>query len=1019
MLIHFYDIESLSNVFTLCNSIPEENVIDVYYLCDNPLLTAAPNFEQLLLERIKERNKNWDGTIRCYDLHFLEGNVRLAKEFGLSNAYMINDPDAKSDYPDDFRLVCDTDPEYDENVYPFLAGYNSQNYDTTMLAMYDMNTWVPNHDGKKIIFKPTTAKIMRDFNDELFSARFKESMPSRLAVTYNYATRTYTQPDYKSDAWRVRKNMIFSGRHLDVARLNEKQQKVALKRLLGMMGFQILESDKLKQGQNVIETLDQLLELIAYNCSDIVNLKELFYLPLYQGQFSLKRGLLRTYPELVYDKQADKYAPDISPKHVRRDRLYIDSSSAQLSTKALCPYGHLTDIPVVSFMYPSEAKSKEMGIPRVNVLEEAKKFFYSKFSQPEIRAEFDRIYNYYKHIEGRNFNESENYAMDYTTNPDDVDYHIPENIANEPKINMNMVYYNADGTPSNCYINFSTGGIHGAEYNKRLYDNDIAKWEKQKQDMDYVRSIYPNPVDLRAAVNINMPDGRKLPYKRFLKSGATLKKAEYRNVDNDKPQLFRQKSNGAYELNPRYTYTSGALANHEDFTSYYPNMLRMMSAFYNEGLGYDRYAEIFDNKQKYGKLMKDKSLSKAEQYSYSVLREGTKLILNSASGAADATFESNIRMNNRIISMRIIGQLFTWRIGQAQTVQGAQIISTNTDGLYSVLEASINDPILAKESADIGVAIEPEPLYLISKDSNNRIEMEADVTDVISASGGSLACRQGPNPTKSLAHPAILDWAMTEYLIVASTGYKGLGLHKGFDDTIGASILHQSIGRIAQEIDKQTNEPKGEREVLRMYQNVVASSPGSQTYIFATDDANPEQPIIMQHYNRVFIVKDGTPGSVHLHAACAKKLTPATIKKRKDNNERPQQNDPIANYVLSACGEDISKLPTTHETTIKKVSGIEEDWYMLIVNKSLKELTDEEVSNLLNSIDYDKYLSLFHTGYEENWMNHLPDEEDLKEAGLFAIPTAAKSGCRTIIQRENKDPLEVTLSDMTMLNGIA
>ena len=37
------------------------------------------------------------------------------------------------------------------------------------------------------------------------------------------------------------------------------------------------------------------------------------------------------------------------------------------------------------------------------------------------------------------------------------------------------------------------------------------------------------------------------------------------------------------------------------------------------------------------------NISSDERDRYSVLREGTKLILNSASGAADANFESNIR----------------------------------------------------------------------------------------------------------------------------------------------------------------------------------------------------------------------------------------------------------------------------------------------------------------------------------------------------------------------------------------
>lgn len=1017
MLIHFYDIESLTNVFSLANLIPEKNLINIYYLCDNPEMIDHPDLKQLLLDRIKKENKNWNGTIECYNLQFEEPNRHLAKEFGLSDAYNTNNPDNMNTFGNEFRLVCDTDPEYNNEIHAYLAGYNSYNYDTTELAEYFVNTWQQTQLGRQRYFQPTTAKVMRDFNNQLFTPRFKPQMPSRLAVEYNYATHTYSQPDYKRTAWKVRKNMLLSGRHLDIARLNEKQQKVAEKRLLGMMGFQILESNKLRQGQDTIETLDQFLDLIAYNVSDIVNLRELFNLQFYQGQFTLKKGLLDTYPELIYEKLPDKYAADIRPQSVRKDRLLIDSSSAQLATKALCPYDHLTDTPVVSYMYPSEEKSKELGIPRVNVLEESKKFFYANFEQPEIREEFDRIYNYYKQIEGRNFNESQSYALDFTTNPDDTEYHAPENIALEPKVNMNIFYYNQDGSPSNCYVNFSTGGIHGAEYNKQLYNADTIKWEQQMRELNYAKQCYADPIDCRKAKTIVMPDGKIIEYKTVLKNGATMKKAEYRDIESLKPAIFKQDSKGKWELNTAYAYTSSAHGNHEDFTSYYPNMLRMLSAFFNAGLGYDRYAEIFDNKQNFGKLMKDKTLEATERNKYAILREGTKLVLNAASGAADATFESNIRMNNRIISMRIIGQLFTWRIGQVQTIHGAQIISTNTDGLYSVLEESINNPILAKESADIGVEIEPEPLYLISKDSNNRIEMENDLGNVISASGGTLACRQGPNPTKALAHSAIIDWAMTEYLIIASTNYKNTALNKPFVDEIGASILQQSIFRISQEKDKNTNQPKGKREVLRMFQNVLASSPASQTYIFATTNDEPDKPIIMQHYNRIFIVKDDTPNSVFIQAARVKKITPSEKKKRQRENERPQQHNPLANYVLAECGEDISNISIENETSIKKVTGIEDNWKVLIVNKSLFELSDLEIDDILNHLDFDKYLQLFHDCFEKNWMNKAYDGTEIIMSNTVPA-TITKDLMHVSIIRENEDPTEFELSNIMLLNDV-
>ena len=81
-----------------------------------------------------------------------------------------------------------------------------------------------------------------------------------------------------------------------------------------------------------------------------------------------------------------------------------------------------------------------------------------------------------------------------------------------------------------------------------------------------------------------------------------------------------------------------------------------MMAFWNKGLGYDRYAEVFDQKETLGKKMKDPNATELERQRYAVQREGTKLLLNSASGAANATFESPIRLDNQIIKMRVLGQ---------------------------------------------------------------------------------------------------------------------------------------------------------------------------------------------------------------------------------------------------------------------------------------------------------------------------------------------------------------------------
>ena len=268
--INFYDIESLGNVFTLCNYKNKENHVDIYYLCDDPHILAVPatsgpsTLYKKILNRIYEKNQNFNGSITLYDLRCEASNRHLAKTFGLSDAYNANNPYNKNSYPNEFRLVCDTDKDYDTDKHPYLMGYNSYNYDTTMLAMYLHEIYpFEQQNASKVYFRPTKAYRMREYNDELFLPKFKNNMPSRLTQTFDPTTKTWSYPDYTDVRWQIRKNMLMSGRHLDVAKLNQAQRFVGLKRLLGLLGHQILESDKLGIGSNIIENQEQFLDLIA------------------------------------------------------------------------------------------------------------------------------------------------------------------------------------------------------------------------------------------------------------------------------------------------------------------------------------------------------------------------------------------------------------------------------------------------------------------------------------------------------------------------------------------------------------------------------------------------------------------------------------------------------------------------------------------------------------------------------------------------------------------------------------
>jgi hypothetical protein len=1073
-LFTYYDIESLNNTFTLCTFTPRTNQVEVFYLVDpsDTDLSAqlrGPGIDIPLAWRvITDKNPAYSGgpgqrPISFWDLSTLEANERLATVFGLSDAEFVNNPNSESTYPAKFRIVCDTDPEYDPlNKHPYLAGYNSFAYDTVMLTVYLMEAFA--HIGPGAEFMPVKASTMREHNNALFSDEFRSYMPG-------YLTKG---PVSGGDGWnsvphRIRQSMINSGRHIDIARLNESQQFVALKRLLGMLGRQILESDKLGSHNATITSPEELLELLAYNVSDVVGLEKLFEHPTYASAFDLKKALLDEYPETIYEKRYDSYAPDIRPHRVRRGRLTPDASSAKFVGLILSPYGHLNDIETVSFLYPSEKVAKEQGIQRVNVLESSKEFFFENIKDEAARAEFMKVHDYYASIEGRNFNDSEEYRLAYPMSRLGISY-----LAGIPKAPNNLPYFMADGTPSTCFATFSTGGIHGAEANTAAYRTDLIEYQEAQLALEEVKAafpeagdllaeakrqaaevrlpdgtaisykavllgsnpekvhyrksapkaepekewmiaaaqaFYPEPADLLALAkaephNVTLPNGRVVDYRKVL-ANTTQKDAAYRDAPQKKfPELFIAKTDGSNKLNPRYTFTSAAAATHEDFTSYYPNMLRNMSAFYNEELGADRYAKIFFDKERYGREMKAPGISAAEKAHLSALRNGTKLILNTASGAGDTTHKTPIRMNNNIISMRIIGQLFSWRIGQAQTLAGARIISTNTDGLYSVLDEETNNRVLAEQAALINVDIEPEPLLLISKDSNNRLELEVPKdparawdTKIISASGASLACHAGPHPTKSLAHPAVLDHGLAHYLRLIIGEYQPawrsapLSLNEPLDRTIGMNILTDVIAN---------DDPV---HAATLFQNVIAASFGSITYPFASDawveGDDPEEirnPRALQHINRMFVVKAGTPGAVNLRAAGAWAVNAASAIKRKRDGVNPVATDPVARQILRLQGlardypdavkNNLTMLPGDQDVAVRKINGIDPQWSVLIINDDLHCLAKDKLQEILDCLDLDIYTQMLAESFEGNWMN-TSDNDELLDAAPLGEPVAA------------------------------
>lgn len=1054
----FYDIESLDNLFSVVtlavDPATHQATLQVYYLIDE--VQGLPDYTAYLAnettrahlqERIMRANPaltqiGYEIThVLFLDLHERD-NIRMLAQL-LSVTAELRPHEVQSQYympgagAEDYEhyqyviengimqqrqylcgdlppVLCDTSEMYDatQRHSAFAAGYNSYNYDTTMLACffaycyaghitdaskrhrpgavsYDFYkqwpvqmangtrgavTAIEHRNLRDVV--PPTARYMRQVNDALFAQ--DNSMTSFL---YNTKLGMHPQRADRTIAWVIRNNMLKSGRHIDVARFNEVQSKTGLKRHLAQLGHQLLESSKLDGHDSAITTTEELKELLVYNVADVVGLKLLFDHPLYSGSFNQRAALLATYPECVYTKRRDAYAPDIRPEAVDPWRLTVDSSSAQFVARVLAPYSQLEDLPAVSFNYPHPDVAAELGIEVFNVLDEAVKFFNATVHDEDARREFEQIVKYYKSIEGRNFNPTLPGASPETT----------PKLAEVPKLPNNVPYFYTDGSASTGFVNFSVGGIHGAEYFADRLRDDIQKAhavdERHRRILDAVDGNAHTMKGRKSITIIDPVTGEEETIKRaqvldHVSSDNPTWKKKVLAITAEDPQLFRTTSDPndigheATQLNPRYAYTSIGDCIHEDFTSYYPLLLKNMRAFYNAELGEDRYSKIFDQKEYYGKLMKDPAVADTDKATYQVLRNGAKLLLNSASGAGDAFHDTNIRMNNRIISMRIIGQLFLWRIGQAQTAAGATIISTNTDGLYSTkLSFERNNEVLAEQERYIHVDIEPEPLTLVSKDSNNRVEfLPATSNDpherVVAAAGGALSCYNGPNPSKRLKDHAIVQYVLVEY-------FKRISL----DADPEARLREPLDPAVVREIIERAHAELSTQKLLTLYQMIVASSPSVGMYLYAVDyiDRDHEatehtettrleqrNPHIIGKTNRIFIVdpdKARAAGMQVHNVACVKA---SVVQKGK---QRPAPEELVERlYAQAGADKDFlrtRKLKTGRYTSLDPAAAV------VIHNHSLHHPPQDALqpAQLLDCIDIDAYVDIIVQKYESDWRN--------------------------------------------------
>lgn len=188
---HYWDIESLENVFSLTIYEPENTLLHVFYLVDDGIQSldgfiplSNDGIREAIANSIFDQNKIFakesDRNLNCirfYNLHDPNNIKILAKFIGFTPIGNVSDINTIPDFFKDYRPVCDTDTNYNKETDPYLCGYNSSNYDTTMIslflyeAFYDNITSYDYETGKVTEETPPSApsaKIMRDHNDLLF-----------------------------------------------------------------------------------------------------------------------------------------------------------------------------------------------------------------------------------------------------------------------------------------------------------------------------------------------------------------------------------------------------------------------------------------------------------------------------------------------------------------------------------------------------------------------------------------------------------------------------------------------------------------------------------------------------------------------------------------------------------------------------------------------------------------------------------------------------------------------------------
>jgi hypothetical protein len=988
------------------------------------------------LEKIAKHIKNVVSHVRDYDIEFenlaiQKDFLKFSKRYGINdNQHVRNNTEGKKLFGS-ARVVYDTDDEFDPEKHGLRIGYNTSNYDETMIAHYigdlyfsrvfDGHNFNESNDPNKVFYETVinqnngsveniSAESLTDFNSQLFTA---DRMPNVLG-------RPWEAPEDSVSGIATYQSWERSNRYVDVAKLNPKF--ISLKRCAMALGYKIQESDTNRDPTSPLKTFKDFADLIAYNVNDIYVTLKIFESGPYYNRYLQNTQLLKEFPYMVYAQTKDaadgitkkKIMYETGQDKIRKRRLTTNDTSTKFVETAIAPYPNtkIKDNPTLNLNYPDQKIATELEkqhkLPKIfhgksrNALDIIQELLdIEKAKVPEdvavkVQKQYDKIKQFYGSFIGKNFNDDLVVGKDTNvdcTKPSDMD--VKSVVVKY--VTKNGTYTDNHGNGLASYVNISIGGTHGVEvlqheYEKDLdaYYNEISYFEKaidflndsgdfdEEVTMDNlaqcITKLLPDE-PFTHVKRLSLPFAPSKTFGDLLLKSASRKKPKLKNVK--KPNLFETKD-GKKKLKDKYSYTSSDGCDHEDFDSYYPALISQLAIFRNVD-GDDVFTtDLYHPRLKIKKLAKDKTIEAVKRAKYMLRQLSMKLLINAASGGGDATFTSNIKCNNKMLAMRIIGQLFCWYIGQTLALHDARIPSTNTDGLYSMnLEQDLNDNLVVGCAKNLLLKIDPEDVQLfVSKDANNRLEK--DENGVAEARGSSLTSWQGPSTQNSIAHPAVVDYVLAQYL-----AHKPDAVNQEFDTAFTKKIF-------AKFVFEHSKYNQTIADTLRFFQFPIVANPKTARFLFESKigiDDTIENVKLLNATNRIFLAKKSA-SDITIKSTGLQTVNTSSAKKREPNAEVLRdiiKVDPVAEYVIKENAsqqfyKDLFDQPFRPKTTIKsekprdltiiKITDLPLDQPVIIHNEDLHDVTQTEYEDLLQKLDMHAYLDLVQNKFETQWQNH-------------------------------------------------